>query len=1106
MKKQWRSLEALQDSAEYREQHRPEFPENAEFVEMDGVSRRKFLGAMGASMALAGIAGTGCIRKPVEHILPYTNRPEHIIPGTATHYRTAMVSGAGVLGIQVETHEGRPTKIEANPDHPMNNPVATGDDQATVTMGGGRTYGATNSWAQAAVLDLYDPDRSRHVMHAGAESTWAAWWEFAAEHFTGLTSADGVGVLIEGRPEPTLLHVLNDFKRLTSARVFRHDALSTANREEGLQTVGLDRHNIIYDLSSAERIVSLDADFLGTQGDTVRNSALFAAGRRVENPGDGMSRLYVVEPTLTVTGASADNRLRLRASQIAAFGRALVAEIARRSGEATPYDLRNALHVDVENQTATEWAEAIADDLMDSHVRGKSVIIVGDRQPAWLHALAHLANSLLGNVGNTVSYNPDRETLQGESLGDLSTAIAAGQIKTLLIVGGNPAYTAPADVGFASKLGRIETSIHLSRYVDETSALCSWHVPISHFLEAWGDVKASDGTLTVQQPMIAPLLNTRSELELLAHLVRYCDSTQYADEREASDPEGDFGYQLVRHRLATAYPTDNFETSWRRWLHDGLVADAAQTEAPASFDWTTLTAALPVAEEIQIPAAATGYEVDFAADYSVYDGRQANNGWLQETPDPVSKLTWDNAALIGTDTAEELEIEKGDLVTVRVGSASLTLPAWIVPAAAKGAITLHLGYGREWGRISEGAGSNAYLLRSSDGLGFADASLSKAEGSKLLANTQDHNSMIPRPGFEPRPLVRETTPEAYAAHPHFVEDLELVDHHHMEEIGDLFVPTNPTDGQQWAMAIDLNACTGCSACVVACTAENNIPIVGRERVMDGREMQWLRIDRYFTSQSTPNMGDGHGGGHGDDHGDDHGDEHADEHGDDHGDEHGDDHADEHGDDHADEHGDDHGDGHGDDHDETPDPTIFQMVTQPLPCQQCEKAPCETVCPVGATTHTPEGLNDMAYNRCIGTRYCSNNCPYKVRRFNYFNYVRENDESSRMNRLGKNPNVTMRFRGVMEKCTYCVQRITAAKIAEHREGGDMVPDGAIIPACAQACASKAITFGDKNDESSMVAAQQAQDRNYVLLRELNDSPRTSYLAMLRNPNPVLAGVA
>ena len=1070
MKKQWRSLEALQDSAEYREKYRPEFPENAESVEMDGVSRRKFLGAMGASMALAGIAGTGCIRKPVEHIFPYTNRPEHIIPGTATHYRTAAVSGGGVLGLQVETHEGRPTKIEGNPDHAMNNPVPAGETQGTLTVGGGRTYGATNSWAQAAVLDLYDPDRSRHVRHGGEESTWADWWAFASEHFAGLTSVDGVGVLIEGRPEPSLLHVINNFKRLTGARVFRHDALSAENVEAGLDTVGLGRHNIIYDLSGAERIVSLDADFLGTQGDTVRNSALFAAGRRVENPGDSISRLYVVEPTLTVTGASADNRLRLRASQVAAFGRALVAEIARRSGEATPAVLRSSLQTELQNRTATEWAEAIAADLMSGDLRGKSAIIVGDRQPAWLHSLAHLANSLLGNVGTTVSFNPDHESLQGESIADLSTALGASQIKTLLIVGGNPAYTAPADLGFAGKIGRIETSIHLSRYVDETSALCTWHVPISHFLEAWGDVKAADGSLTVQQPMIAPILNTRSELELFAHLVRYCDSTQYAEEREASDPEGDFGYQLVRHRLAEAYPTADFERSWRRWLHDGVVAESLQQDAPAAFDWTNLAAAVPESTETQIPANPVGYEVDFAADYSVYDGRYANNGWLQETPDPVSKLTWDNAALIGTDTAAELSIEKGDLVTVRVGSASLTLPAWIVPSAAKGAVTLHLGYGKAWGRISEEAGSNAYPLRTSNALGFAPATLSKAEGSKLLANTQDHNSMIPRTGFEPRPLVRETTPEAYAQHPHFVEDLELVDHHHMEEIGDLFVPTNPTDGQQWAMAIDLNACTGCSACVVACTAENNIPIVGRERVLDGREMQWLRIDRYFTSQAKPGAHDGHG------------DEHAE--------------TDGHGDEHAES----------EDHDETLDPTTFQMVTQPLPCQQCEKAPCETVCPVGATTHTPEGLNDMAYNRCIGTRYCSNNCPYKVRRFNYFNFVRENDEASRMNRLGKNPNVTMRFRGVMEKCTYCVQRITAAKISEHREGGDMVPDGTIIPACAQACASKAIIFGDKNDESSMVAAQKAQDRNYVLLRELNDSPRTSYLAMLRNPNPVLAGVA
>ena len=1022
MTRQWRSLEALQDSPDYRETHRPEFPPNIETVEMDGVSRRKFLGIMGASMTLAG-TGAACIRKPVEFILPFNERPEFMVPGEPLFYRTAALTGQGVLGFHVETHEGRPTKIEGNPEHPMNNP------NGVFKAGHDHKYGATNAWAQASVLDLYDSARSHHPMHGAEEASWDAFWAFVSEHFANGSASGNTAVLIESTPSPTVARVLRTLARDLNATIYRHDAVSTDSRDTGAATVGAGGHTVTYHLDKAERIVALDADFLGTQGDVVRNSALFAAGRKVHHPGDEISRLYVVEPTLTVTGAIADNRLRLRASQVPSFAAALAGAVAGLVPGNVDASLRGRLDATIDDDKAATWIEAIAADLAEEGHRGKSVIVVGDRQPDWVHGIGHLLNTLLGNVGQTVEYYEDDTAIDAQPLSALVETI--GSIDTLVIVGANPVLTAPVDYDFGALMGQVATTVHLGTIHDETGRLSTWHAPTSHFLESWGDWRSSDGTVAIQQPLIAPLYDTHSSLEILARIVRARSAYRFTEAFQATVDGGDLGYGLVRTHWSNAVGIADFDNRWRRWLHDGVLDVDADAQRP-SFQWGPLASLIPVDLTL---ASASGYEVAFAPDYSVYDGRYVTNGWLQEAPDPISKLCWDNAAVIGTQTAATLGVEKGQMVQVTVDGRSLSLPAWIVPSAAEGAIALHLGYGREGlGVVSEGSGSNVYALRASTGMGFADASVSAQGEVTLMANTQDHNSMVPREGYPARPLIRETTPEHYEEDPHFVHHYEVL---HEEDLFDLFTPSTVTTGQQWGMTIDLNSCTGCNTCLVACVAENNIPVVGRERVIDGREMHWIRIDRYYTGD---------------------------------------------------------------------DPDVAQAVVQPLPCMQCEKAPCETVCPVGATVHTPDGLNDMSYNRCIGTRYCSNNCPYKVRRFNYFNFVRENDETHRDQRLGHNPNVTMRFRGVMEKCTYCVQRINAAKIDAHRRGEDRVEDGLIITACQQACPTGAIVFGDINDEHSIVAEMKALHHDYVLLQELNDKPRTSYLAKFRNPNPNLASVA
>ena len=849
-----------------------------------------------------------------------------------------------------------------------------------------------------------------------------------------MSGGAGLALLLEPRPSPALAGVVRDFQRVyPTAHVYLHEAISTVNQRVGAERVGAARRGRLYEIDAAKRIVALDSDFLGTEGDSTRNTALFTKARQVETEADEMSRLYSVDSALTLTGMMADNRLVLPASQIGGFLGALTAAVLNRTHAAPPANLSVALGAMRTGEKQRQWVEAIADDLV-AH-RGESLVIVGDRQPAWVHMLGHYLNDRLGAVGQTLLLPEDRDRIDGGSIRDLAAAIGAGQVETLVMVGGNPVQTAPAGLVFRALLEQVDLTVHLSGYRDETSQASTWHIPTSHYLEAWGDLRATDGTVSIQQPLIAPLYGTKSELEVLAGLNRFRAPDMYQDEVDGTPPEGDLGYQLVRSQWrAAAGRSGNFDDRWRRWLHDGVLADvlAPASQAPV-FDWSGLSAAIQAGGEATAPDPAAGaYELDFRTDYSVFDGRYANNGWLQELPDPVTKLTWDNAACIAPATAESLGVSNGDLLRITVAGVSRELPVWITPGTAAGVVAVSFGYGRAIGPVSEGAGFDVYPLRADEESFFVTGVALEATGDAYeLVTTQHHGSLVPREGFEERPIIRENTLAGYREDPDFVEAYEVLPE---EELHALYQTPLTYEGQRWGMSIDLSACTGCSTCVLACQAENNISVVGKERVQDGREMHWLRVDRYFTGE----------------------------------------------------------------------PEDAQAVVQPIPCQQCANAPCETVCPVAATTHSPEGLNDMAYNRCIGTRYCANNCPYKVRRFNFFNFTNENDEMFPALRAQRNPDVTMRFRGVMEKCTYCVQRINQAKIANHKEGRDEVSDGEILPACAQACPARAIVFGDVNDPDSLVSKLKRQNRDFVLFRELQNDPQTSYMAKLRNPNPALEG--
>jgi molybdopterin-containing oxidoreductase family iron-sulfur binding subunit len=994
----WRSLEAVSETPEFKEFLHREFPQNASEW-LDPVGRRGFLKLMGASLTLAGVSA--CTRQPAEAIVPYVRQPEELVPGKPLFYATAMpFAGAGV-GLLVENHEGRPTKIEGNPDHPT-------------------SRGATDLFAQAAILDLYDPDRSQAITHLGEIRTFEAFVAalkdvLAAQKATG---GSGLRVLSETVTSPTLNAQIDELLgRFPQAKWVQWEPFGPHNARAGSRLAFGEYVDAQYSFEKADVVLSLDADFMCTGSTGLKHARAFASRRRLEGDKAQSIRFYAVESSPSNTGSKADHRLPMRASEIEAFARAVAAQVGvGGTGEAPA--------------SAQSWLSALVKDLQAA--KGRSLVIAGDTQPPAVHALAHAMNQALGNVGTTVAYTQTAEARPADQLAGLKELVGemnAGSVGFLLILGGNPVYTAPADLKFSDAMQKVGLRAHLGQRQDETAAQCHWHIPEAHFLESWSDVRASDGTGSIIQPLIAPLYGGHSAHEVVAalsdsgprpayELVRAFWNGEGIVPRQPAAPAGRVAGPVPQApagaaaQAPVATTVSAFDRDWRKWLHDGVMANTAFAPKTVSVQASATAGGAP--------AAASGLDVVFLPDPSVYDGRFANNAWLQELPKSLTKLTWDNAALVSPATAAELNLVSGDVVTLTQGGNSIDIPVWISPGHAPKTLTVHLGYGRtRAGRVGNGTGVNVNPLRTSSAPHIlSGVELKKTGDSYRLASTQDHWSM------EGRNIVRVATKEQFERDPGFAQKMEL-----LQPTGiTMLTQEYKYEGYAWGMAIDQNVCTGCNSCVVACQAENNIAVVGKSQVLNGREMHWLRVDRYYTGDI-----------------------------------------------------------------DNPD-----TYHQPMLCQQCESAPCEVVCPVAATTHSDEGLNDMVYNRCVGTRYCSNNCPYKVRRFNFLLYSDWNTQSLWPMR---NPDVTVRSRGVMEKCTYCVQRINQARVAAKLDDRQ-IRDGEVLTACQSACPTDAIVFGNINDPDSKVARLKKSALNYPLLAELNTKPRTTYLAVVRNPNTEL----
>jgi MoCo/4Fe-4S cofactor protein with predicted Tat translocation signal len=979
----WRSLEELAETPEFRQYVQREFPVQAsEFT--DPAGRRNFLKLMGASLALAGVSA--CTRQPNEAIVPYVRQPEELVPGRPLFYATAMPQGGVGVPLLAENHMGRPTKLEGNPEHPA-------------------SLGATDVLAQASILTLYDPDRSRTVINRGDVKTWANFTEALSLALGPQRTSGGAGLRILTEPvsSPSLLAQLALLQAtFPQARWHQWDPVYGAFQG------GASSSQAIYRFDRADVVVSLDADFLGFGPAAVRYSKDFSSRRRLGTPEDQLNRLYAIESAASVTGAAAEHRRAVRPRDVHACANALAA------GVGVPGATAN-----LEPALAT-FISAVANDLK-AHA-GRSVVVAGDTQPAGVHAAARAINDLLGNTGTTVTYtaplvgSPVDGTV---SMADLARDMEAGSVEVLVIVGANPVFTAPADLNFGAAMQKVATRFHLGLYYDETAALCHWHAPESHFLESWGDVRAFDGTVSLLQPLIAPMYDGRSAIELFA-------SMNGQGGQPVLDLVKGFWTDAFNGTTSSTWtlrdrngsPFTTVDAFWRQALHDGFLSGTSYL--------TGATAPSAPAADALVPsenAAASGIDVVFRPDPYVLDGRNANNGWLQELPRPLTKVTWDATAHLSVTTAERLGVGRGDVIEITLQGRSTRVPVWIMPGTADDVAVVHFGYGRATaGRVGGGVGFNTFPLRSAAAPWFETGAQVTSTGERyVIASTQNHFAM------EERAPVRVVDVADYRENPNAVRDLKPL---HVDPAASMY-PDHEYKNHKWGMAIDLNACTGCSACVVACVAENNIPVVGKAQIEVSREMHWLRVDTYFEGDPAAPSG---------------------------------------------------------------------TYSQPIPCMQCEQAPCEPVCPVAATVHSDEGLNDMVYNRCVGTRYCANNCPYKVRRFNFMLYA---DFTTPELKPVRNPDVTIRSRGVMEKCTYCVQRINHARIDAKTEGR-AIRDGEIRTACEQVCPSDAIVFGDLNDPNSRVVAMKAQLRNYGLLEDLGTRPRTTYLAKIRNPNPALVG--
>ena len=982
------------------------FAPGADELAEGSVSRRGFMQLLGASTALATV-GVACA-KPREKIVPFVRRPEELTPGNPLHFATAYALEGFANGLLVTSHEGRPSKVEGNPDHPT-------------------TQGATTAIEQALILGLYDDDRAKQLRRGIDPIAWATFLRDTQTLGEKLAATQGAGLrfLADPSSSPTLADQRRRvLERFPKAKFVSWSSTTSDGAAEGLRMAFGQPLVANHHLDKAQVILSLDADFLG-QGPELTSAMRGFASRR--EPGPQMNRLYVVEPALTGTGAMADHRLRVRGSDVPSFAAALVAELSRDTPALAPLaGLPKGASFD------QKWIHAVARDLQRS--KGASVVIAGRRQPAAVHALAAAINSALGNVGNTVTYtlSPFEDASSGpKALGGLVEDIAAGTVDTLVITAWNPVYTAPVDFKLGQLLPRVKTTIYHGLYEDETAAVCGTMVPATHVLETWGDARAIDGTVSVIQPLISPLWGAFTESLVLGAFIGEGDPPPHelvrrywAGQRPSAGP-------AVSEPNASGAQLSAFDAAWEKWLGDGVLPG---TTAPAVTVPTVNMQALSQVVGPQLGALgarADGLEIGFVNNQSLHDGRFANNAWLQELPHSITKHTWDTPVMISAATAKAQGLETGDVVALQYRDRSVEGPILIVPGHADDAVTVALGGGRtgKGESIANGVGFNAGAIRTSDAFWYdRGLKLARTGDTHKFAITQEQWTMAPDGRKTPPPAVDATLAEILNERSKFNEELE-------ERRGPQPTIHTPVDYStqqyKWGMSVDLNKCTGCNACVTACQAENNIPVVGVENVRKGRHMQWIRIDRYYTGPI-----------------------------------------------------------------EEP-----ELIYQPLGCVQCETAPCEYVCPVNATVHSDEGLNEMAYNRCIGTRYCSNNCPYKVRRFNFLNYTGDYT-AARM--MGTNPDVTVRTRGIMEKCTYCVQRIERKRI-ETRNAGTTIKDGELQTACQQGCPAGAIVFGSLNDPNAKVTRLHADARRYDLLHELGTRPRTAYLARVRNINPDLAKV-
>ena len=981
-KRFWRSVDELADTAEFQAAVEKEFPSAAqEWV--DPVSRRGFMKLMGASMALAGLAG--CTKQPEETIYPYVKQPEDLVLGKPMYFATAHPFTTGGVPLLVKSDEFRPIKVDGNPEHAYN-------------------AGSSDPYTQGTLLDLYDPDRSQHVMYRGENRDWAEFAKAFREKVAGTKDGTGIYFLSSTITSPTLARQWKAAQAAwPKAKLVQYDpALAGTAASKGL--------NVQYALDDADVIVSLDADFLSGASFPGFHALVRSYAKRRKDP-NHLNRLYAVESTPTTTGMKAEHRLGLRASEIPAF----VAELAKAVGVAGV------------NAPSYAWTDAqqkflaaVAKDLKANV--GKSAVIAGLYQDESVAQLALAINSALGNVGKTVAVAPEpMNPLPSDQLADFKALVAdlnAGKVDWLVILNANPIYTAPADLNFADAFGKANVVAHLGSHVDETGRIAHWHVPAAHYLESWSDVRAYDGTVSIVQPMIEPLYGGRTAHHVLQALL---------DEPMLSP------FDAVRETNKTLIKGD-FEKGWRAALHAGWIEGTAYGKSSSA---SVSVSAVPP------PTAKDSLEIIFRPDPTIYDGRFSNVGWLQELPKPVTNLSWDNAAIVSGATLEKFGLEEDDIVELTVGNGKVKAPVIVAPGHPDNSVTVYLGYGREFaGRVGSGAGFNAYLIRNTWAPFNATGSMRKIDGKWGVAITKSHyqdhrgamfgqqgtgnNSLEADEALGARGIIRYATLDEYKANPGFANEGEG---HEKTDMGTSMFPNWDYKDNAWGMSIDMNSCTGCNACIVSCYAENNIAVVGKQQVRIGRNLQWLRIDTYFEGDlSAP-----------------------------------------------------------------------RAHFQPMACQHCENAPCEQVCPVGATVHTPEGLNTMVYNRCVGTRYCSNNCPYKVRRFNFLLYSDYETESLK---LMRNPDVSVRSRGVMEKCSYCVQRINEAKIDADKENR-AVRDGEVVTACQQACPASAITFGNINDKKSLVAKLRGDERSYQVLADQNTRPRTTYVAAVINPNQELA---